>query len=135
MILRLGIRVCVYGHSPQELRCAPRNRSVVVSPLGHYAKGERRDGKTTGGGTTGRDGVMERSGNAFLVLRLGSKSLCQLGNNTDMFAARELSWGTLASVVYPRKNICLKNAILYHKILCVFYTKNLDNKYINYVYI
>lgn len=66
---------CVYGHSPQELRCAPRNRSVVVSPLGHYAKGERRVGKTIRGGTTRRDGVMERSGNAFLVLRLGSKSL------------------------------------------------------------
>lgn len=51
-------------------------------PLATMLKGEKR--RQNEGGTIGRDGVMEQSGNAFLVLRLGSKSLCQLGNNTDM---------------------------------------------------
>jgi len=36
------VRVCLYGHSPQELRRAPRNRSVVVSPLATTPRGEKR---------------------------------------------------------------------------------------------
>lgn len=56
--------VYVYGHSPQELRCAPRNRSIVVSPLGHYAKrseeAAKRQGVERQGRTEGRGEVETR---------------------------------------------------------------------------
>ncbi|KYN29715.1 hypothetical protein ALC57_00978 [Trachymyrmex cornetzi] len=49
--VRTCVRVCVCmcGHSPQELRRAPRNRSIVVSPLGHYVKRSEEAAKRQGG--------------------------------------------------------------------------------------
>lgn len=65
---------------------------------------------------------MERSRNAFLVLRLGSKSFCQLGNNTDMFAAREVSCNILRFAVCPcKENICLRSAIFAYDFICILH--------------
>jgi len=61
-------------------------------------QGERRGGKTTGGGTTGRDRVMVQGGNASLVPRLGSDSRnLAVSDNADTasFLSGLISLGSL----------------------------------------
>lgn len=83
------MRVCtcmyVYGHSPQELRRAPRNRSIVVSPLGHYAKrseeAAKRQGVERQGRTERRSEVETRL--LFFVLARPRNPLCQFDYNVN----------------------------------------------------
>lgn len=82
--------MCVYGHSPQELRRAPRNRSVVVSPLGHYAKGREEAAKRQGGKDVREglnDGAKWKRVSPLLLVLARPRNLCQPGNNTNTAAA------------------------------------------------
>lgn len=86
VILRRDACVCMYvwAFAARVTTCSPQQvrRGFPPWPL---RQGERRGGKTIGGGTTGRDWMTERSGNAslcFFVLTR-PRNLCQPGNNTN----------------------------------------------------
>lgn len=85
---RVCARVYVYGHSPQELRRAPRNRSIVVSPLGHYAKRSEEAAKRQGVEHQGRTERRSEVETRLLFFVLATKSLCQLGCNANIVTAQ-----------------------------------------------